>query len=192
MFGNRCRHSCSLKFKGGSVAGKNYFRHNFCFIEILYPGRNYIRPPPPPPVFWPKGIFQWRGVGVYILRPHAAGILYARPPFIHPPPLGGHFQGWGGWGCIKFGPVLYSIYFRYGWGQTVTFQARTLLEKPMCPSICSVGNIWLYPPPGEAEEGGGYIFWGAPKSQGTTNVHLSNVHFVLREISALLDPSWGS
>ena len=23
-------------------------------------------------------------------------------------------------------------------------------------------------------------------------MHLSNVHFVLREISALLDPSWGS
>ena len=28
--------------------------------------------------------------------------------------------------------------------------------------------------------------------QGGTNVHLSNVHFVLRDISALLDPSWGS
>ena len=53
---------------------------------------------------WPKGIFQRRGVGVYILRPHAAGILYP-PPFIHPPPLGGYFQGWGGGGCIKFGPV---------------------------------------------------------------------------------------
>ena len=26
--------------------------------------------------------------------------------------------------------------------------------------------------------------------QGVTNVHLSNVHFVLRDISALLDPSW--
>ena len=29
------------------------------------------------------------------------------------------------------------------------------------------------------------------KHQGVTNVHLSNVHFVLRDISALLDPSWG-
>ena len=28
--------------------------------------------------------------------------------------------------------------------------------------------------------------------QGVTNVHLSNVHFVLRDISALLDPSRGS
>ena len=43
---------------------------------------------------------------MYILRPHAAGNLYA-PPFIHPPPLGGSFQGWGGWACIKFGPVFF-------------------------------------------------------------------------------------
>ena len=28
--------------------------------------------------------------------------------------------------------------------------------------------------------------------QGVTNVHLLNVHLVLREISALLDPAWGS
>ena len=34
------------------------------------------------------------GVGVYILSPHAAGILYP-PPFIRPPPLEGYFQGWG-------------------------------------------------------------------------------------------------
>ena len=31
-----------------------------------------------------------------------------------------------------------------------------------------------------------------PFYQGVTNVHLSNVHFVLHDISALLDPSWGS
>ena len=30
------------------------------------------------------------------------------------------------------------------------------------------------------------------EGQGVTNVHLSNVHFVLRDISASLDPSWGS
>ena len=36
--------------------------------EIIYP-------PPPLPHFWPKSIFQGRGGGVYILRPHAAGIL---------------------------------------------------------------------------------------------------------------------
>ena len=31
-----------------------------------------------------------------------------------------------------------------------------------------------------------------PIYQGGTNVHLSNVHFVPRDISAFLDPSWGS
>ena len=34
--------------------------------------------------------------------------------------------------------------------------------------------------------------FGSWKTQGVTNVHLSNAHFVLRDISALLDPSWGS
>ena len=62
--------------------------------EDQVPGRDYI--PPPSPHFWPEGIFQGRGVGVYILRPHAAGSLYA-PPFYTPPPppLEGCFQGWG-------------------------------------------------------------------------------------------------
>ena len=69
--------------------------------EILY------APPHSPPHFWLNGTFQRSGVGVYILRPHAAGILYAPPPlFMHPPPLEGSFQGWG---CIKFGPVLQRL-----------------------------------------------------------------------------------
>ena len=34
--------------------------------------------------------------------------------------------------------------------------------------------------------------WGLGGCQGGTNVHLSNVHFVLHDISALLDPSCGS
>ena len=68
------------------------------------PGRNYI-PPPGLPRFLAKGIFDGRGVGVCILRPRAAGILYPPPPlFIHPSPLEGYFQGWGRWGCRKFGP----------------------------------------------------------------------------------------
>ena len=45
-------------------------------------------------------------MGVYILRPHAAGILYAPPPFYTPPNSRRVFSGVGGWGCIKFGPVL--------------------------------------------------------------------------------------
>ena len=45
-------------------------------------------------------------MGVYILRPHAAGILYA-PPFYTPPTPRRVFSGVGGWGCIKFGPVTF-------------------------------------------------------------------------------------
>ena len=41
---------------------------------------------------------------MYILRPHAAGILYA-PHFYTPPTPRRVFSGVGGWGCIKFGPV---------------------------------------------------------------------------------------
>ena len=68
--------------------------------------------PPPSPISgqkefsrWPKGIFQGRGVGVYILRPHAAGILSPPPPFYTPPTPRRVFSGAGGWGCIKSGPV---------------------------------------------------------------------------------------
>ena len=57
---------CMAYFRGilfanmGRGGGQNYF--------------HYI-PPPPSPHFWPKRYFQGRGVGVYILRPHTAGIL---------------------------------------------------------------------------------------------------------------------
>ena len=61
-------------------------------------------PPPPSPHFWPKGIFQGRGMGVYILSPHAAGILYAPPPFIHPPTPRRVFSGVGGVGVYKIWP----------------------------------------------------------------------------------------
>ena len=40
---------------------------------------------------------------------------------------------------------------------------------------------------------GDSLRWRAlPSGQGVTNVHLSNVHFVLCDVSVLLDPSWGS
>ena len=64
--------------------------------EIIYT-------PPPPPISGQKAFFRGGG-GVYILSPHAAGILYA-PPFYTPPTPRRVFLGVGGWGCIKFGPV---------------------------------------------------------------------------------------
>ena len=69
------------------------------WLNAILPGRNYIHPPPLPH-FWPKDIFQGRGVGVYILRPHAAGILYA-PPFYTPPTPRRVFSGGGGVGVYK-------------------------------------------------------------------------------------------
>ena len=49
-----------------------------------------------------------------IFKPLGAGILYNPPPlFIHPPPLGGFFEGCGGvGGCIKFGAVGRFPWFR--------------------------------------------------------------------------------
>ena len=41
---------------------------------------------------------------MYILSPHAAGILYA-PPLYTPPTPRRVFSRVGGWGCIKIGPV---------------------------------------------------------------------------------------
>ena len=68
----------------------------------VHPGRNYIHPPPHPPHFGLKGIFEGRGVGVHILRPHAAGI--PPPHFFHPPTPRRVFSGVGGLGVYKIWP----------------------------------------------------------------------------------------
>ena len=72
----------------------------------LDPERNYIRPPPLPPIS-PRRPFSERwGGGVYTLKPPAAG-FYTPPLFYTPPTPRRVFSGvGGGWGCIKFGPVL--------------------------------------------------------------------------------------
>ena len=103
----------------------------------FFPGRNYIRPPPPSPHLWAAGIFQGRGVGVYILRPHAAGILYA--PLFHTPPTPRRvFQGWGG-GVVKFGPVFLSFFVLFGtfpiFPEFSRFVRRLSGVFPICPSL---------------------------------------------------------
>ena len=113
-----------------------------------FPGRTYIRPPPSPH-FWPKGVFLGRGAGVYILRPRAAGSLYA-PLFYTPPTPRRVFSGEGGWGCIKFGPVN----FHFHWDPKSHFWV-TFLYLWICRGlgVCSPGRnyiyiyIYIYPPP---------------------------------------------
>ena len=91
------------------------------------PGRNYIHLPPSPPLSGQKTFFRGGGggVGVYILRPHAAGILYA-PPFYTPPhPQKGTSEA-RGWGCIKFGPVKKHC---DGWGKPGRRQRSSRISK---------------------------------------------------------------
>ena len=103
----------------------------------LIPGKSYIRPPPPSPHIRPEGIFQGRGVGVYILRPHAAGILYAPPPppFIHPPTPRRVFSGGGGVGVYKIWPRTYAqgnqrkIHQQAGTGNRGTWQRFSLWAR---------------------------------------------------------------
>ena len=66
--------------------------------EIIY------APPPPSPSSGQRA-FSRGGGGGYILSPHVAGILYARP-FYTPPTPRRVFVGVEGWECIKFGPVF--------------------------------------------------------------------------------------
>ena len=93
-----CRLCADIQDCRGSMLG---CMHTLSRLKFL-PGREY-KPPPPPledcipprsPMFWPEGIFQGRGGGLYFLKSPAAGILY--PPLFHtPPPLEGSFQKWG-------------------------------------------------------------------------------------------------
>ena len=55
-----------------------------CKHCLLLPSREKLYTPPPLPPFLVKTHFQGRGVGVYILRGYAAGILYA-PPLLYTP-----------------------------------------------------------------------------------------------------------
>ena len=61
-------------------------------------------PPPPTPISGHKAFFRGGGWGCIFWGPTRQE-FYTPPPLIHPPPLGGSFQGWGGGACIKFGPV---------------------------------------------------------------------------------------
>ena len=75
----------------------------------MFPGRNYKRPPPPfPPISARRPFAETGGgAGLYILKPPAAG-FYTPPLFYTPPTPRRVFSGVWGWGCIKFGPVMFA------------------------------------------------------------------------------------
>ena len=80
--------SCGVVFWGPCFLGPVLLLLFSVLIWVGMHGSRYpkliIFTPPPLPHSWLKGIFQGRGVGVYILRPRAAGILYA-PPLLYTP-----------------------------------------------------------------------------------------------------------
>ena len=82
---------------------------------------------------------------MYILRPHAAGILYAPPPFYTPPTPRRVFSGVGGWGCIKFGPVTKMNFWgpeTASWGGGLPREGM-VVEK-LVPSLESLFFPWIW------------------------------------------------
>ena len=67
----------------------------------------FIYTPPPPPPFLAKRHFPGEGGGGVYFEGPTRQEFYTPPPLLPftPHPLGGYFQGWWGWGCIKFGPL---------------------------------------------------------------------------------------
>ena len=82
---------------------------------------SYMRSPPSPPPILAGRHFSGRGGGGYILKPPTAGILYAQPCLIRPPPLQGYFQGWG---CVyknlapHASPCTKKLHTRRDWRMT--------------------------------------------------------------------------
>ena len=77
---------------------------NYVFIAQA---PKYI-PPPPSPDSGPNAFCRGGGGGgVYSEAPRCRNFI-SPPPFTHPPPLEGYFQGWG-MGCFKFGPVWIAL-----------------------------------------------------------------------------------
>ena len=72
----------------------------------LYPGKDHIRPPPLPPFLARRHFSREGGGGVYFEAPRSRNFIRP-PPFYTPPTPRRVFSGVGGWGCMKFGPILY-------------------------------------------------------------------------------------
>ena len=89
--------------KGGGAILLQFLRLSgpFCQGEIIYP------PPPLPPFLAIRHFSGEGGGGVYFEAPRQE--FYAPPPFYTPPTPRRVILGVGGWACIKFGPVFFSM-----------------------------------------------------------------------------------
>ena len=98
---------------------------------------NLYTPPPPLPPFLAKRHFSGEGGGgVYFEAPRGRNFIRPPPPFIHPPPLEGYFQGWG---CIKFGPVVWQKTCRKKVTKRVP-KTKKVIELPLPTSFCGTLN----------------------------------------------------
>ena len=109
---------CETESKNGrSRPRKPFISRVFCARRGINPGRNYIPPPLPP--FLAKRRFSGEGGrGVYSEPPR--GRNFTPPPFMRPPTPRRVFSGVGGWGCIKFGPVIKTMVSDHGLGRGQT------------------------------------------------------------------------
>ena len=116
------------------------FRNFWCLWSN--PARNNVHPHPPSPQVFAKRHFSGEGGGVYILSPHAAGILYP-PPFYTAPTPRRVFSGVGGWGCIKFWP---RIWFKGGI-IACSRMVPTLAEPWSWTMVCTPSEPWSWKSP---------------------------------------------
>ena len=119
------------------------------------PGRNYIRPPPLPPFLAKRHFPVEGGGGVYFEAPRGRNFIRPPPPpFIHPPPLGGYFQGWGGVGVYN---IRMPLNIRMQWNVGTACVSECLLKTLACrglrvgPSKCPIHRSLPGP--------GGVDFW---------------------------------
>ena len=80
-----------------SSSGHRIPSHTAKWLEVEEIQGEIIYAPPPSPISGQKAFSRGGGWGCIFWGP-ARQKFYTPPPFIHPPPLGGYFQGWGGGG----------------------------------------------------------------------------------------------
>ena len=96
----------SSNFSGGPGTGTRIsLRCMLVCFDVQRFSRERLYKPSPPPFLAKRHFSGEGGGGVYFEAPR--GRNFIRPPFYTPPTPRRVFSGMGGWGCIKFGPVVF-------------------------------------------------------------------------------------